>query len=102
MGEQLIGQDREDRLLMAALAAEAVHHADSSRPIGVGKRGKLVDDRQIFVDQQTLVHDVDRYSVAIKPSVVEFKLVGRTNDGRVAGIFEIFFEKLELFLRWKV
>src|ERR1051325_6290044 len=95
----LVCQDREQCFLVNQLGTKAVDHADRASAVGVQQRGKFPDDRQILVDQQTLVHDVDLKLTDAQNSTVKLQLVRRANQRRITLAFKELFEQLKLLLR---
>ena len=58
----------------------------------------MLHDRQIFIDEQPLVNDVD-FKIANPQTIVrKFEFVGRGDDRRIALRFKVFAKQFELFL----
>ena len=70
VGEQrrvpVVGQHREERLLVRELAAERVGDADGARLVGLDQRRALVGPRDDVVDQDAAVDEID--PAAVRPS----------------------------------
>ena len=84
---------------MDQLSAKTVDHADRTGFVSVEQRRSLIDDRQVFVYQQTLVDHVDLKAAEKKFPVIELKFMWRADDGVVTPIFEVIAEQFELLLR---
>jgi hypothetical protein len=66
--------------------------------IGIEQSRVLAHDRQIFVDQQTLINNVDFKVANSQPAVAKFELIRRSDYRRTTLRLEIFAKQLELFL----
>src|SRR5207248_8019624 len=90
------------RLLVDQLRAKIVDHADGARAIRIKQRRIIFDDRQVFIDEQTLIDDVDLKLARAQPPASKLQLFGRTHARRIALALEVFAEQFKLFLRRQV
>src|SRR5207249_2910213 len=59
----------------------------------------LAHNRQIFIDQKSLVNNVDFKLANVQTTVAEFKLVRRSDNRRIPFSFKILAKEFKLFLR---
>src|SRR5438045_5004026 len=102
-GEQarvpLVCEHGEERFLMYQLRAKTVDQADGAGTISIEERGLFLHDRQILVDEQPLIDNVDLEVGAAQTPARELQLFGRTDARRIALALEVFAEQFKLFLR---
>src|SRR5258705_8433336 len=88
----LIGQDCKQSLLVNQFGLKTVYHADCTGPIRVQQRRTLADNRQIFINQQALVNDINLKIPGTETVVTKLKLLRCTNNCRVPLPFKELFE----------
>ena len=96
ISEALVGQHREERLLVRDLAAERVGDAHGAGRVRLGQRAAVVGAREDVVDEHTAVDQVDRLAVGGEPVVLEAQVTRVADDGRDAQLDELRLQDLEL------
>src|SRR6185369_8286804 len=91
-----IRQHRKQRLLMNQLGTKTVDHADRARAIRIQQRRRLAHDRQVFVDEKSLVNDVDLLTTDAQAIVAKLELLRRADNCRVSRLLKEVAEKLKL------
>src|SRR5436189_1904062 len=86
----------KDRLFMHELSAKTIHHADGTSAIRVEQRRKLIHYRQVFINQQPLIYNIDLYTAQVKTLPIKLDIFRRADHSVIPSRFEIVAEKLKL------
>src|SRR4030095_15678353 len=76
-----------------------VYYEDRACAIRVEQGGILVHDRQVLVDQESLVNNVDFKIPRAQTAISELELVRRSDNRRISFRLEILAKQLKLVLR---
>src|SRR6516162_6180553 len=90
-----IREHLEHRLLVHDFASERIHQAHVMVHICADERMRVIKARQEFVDDHSLVNEIDAKRAASKLPLLILEIVRRTNDGRNTVCAEMFFQKNE-------
>ncbi len=93
---RLVGEHREERLLVRDLAAERVGHARQSIPVRLDQHPRVVRPRHQVGHQRAPVDQVDRLAVRDQAVVDDLEVARVGNQRRDAACREVFGQDLEL------
>ena len=95
-GHGVVGQQREERLLVRDLAAQGVGHAHLAAGDGVDQDAAVVGARDHVVDEHAAVHHVDAPAAGDQRGAVEAQIARVGDDRRNAARLEAILQDQEL------
>src|SRR5215510_14392082 len=89
----LVCEHLKHRFLMDYFASERIHEAHIVVHVRADERMAIIVTRQEFVDDHSLVNEIDGKRAASKLPILIFENVGRTNDGGNTMLGKILLQK---------